>query len=315
MCTAVTCQSSFSSLSSIAASGAISLARGSSQSRMSTASSIFSTGRAPSVYGVAGGYGTCVSQSESFCGVTLFSDTAVFSNEKVTMQNLNNHLASYLEKVRSLEAANKKLELQIREFHEKRIPVSKDLSGFFNTISDLRAQELQLLRAQQGIGVNVEVDSNESADLTEILTDLRKQYEAVMLKNKEDIEKWFNQKKQCLEQNLADVGSRYSARISHLQQIIILLETEIQQLTVSIQQQATEYKMLLDIKMRLVMEIAEYRRLLDGEAQTRVVNSKMVEEVEEQKLHKERVVKTVVQEVVDGKVVSSVTDIQVEEIQ
>ena len=43
--------------------------------------------------------------------------------------------------VRSLESANRKLELQIREFYEKRAPtVAKDFNAYFATISDLRAQ-------------------------------------------------------------------------------------------------------------------------------------------------------------------------------
>lgn len=46
-----------------------------------------------------------------------------------------------LPQVRTLEAANKKLELQIREYYEKRAPsVSSDFTSFFATISDLRAQ-------------------------------------------------------------------------------------------------------------------------------------------------------------------------------
>ncbi|KAL0181462.1 hypothetical protein M9458_023868, partial [Cirrhinus mrigala] len=50
-------------------------------------------------------------------------------------------------------------------------------------------------------------------------------------------------------------------RIDHLQE-------ELQKINGNIQQQATEYQLLLDIKMRLEMEIAEYRRLLEGEAHT-----------------------------------------------
>ncbi|KAK5899822.1 hypothetical protein CesoFtcFv8_009253 [Champsocephalus esox] len=101
-------------------------------------------GRSPSVYGGAGGCGTRISQSFYTSGShNPFSESAVIFNEKVTMQNLNDRLESYLQQVHSLESANRRLELQIREFLEKRGPShSNDFSKFFAIITDVRAQIL-----------------------------------------------------------------------------------------------------------------------------------------------------------------------------
>lgn len=58
--------------------------------------------------------------------------------EKVTMQNLNDRLASYLEKVRSLESANAHLEQQIRDWYQKQTPVVNDYSKYEAVVNQLR---------------------------------------------------------------------------------------------------------------------------------------------------------------------------------
>ena len=79
--------------------------------------------------GLGGGFGG------GFAG----SDGLLVGSEKVTMQNLNDRLASYLDKVRALEEANADLEVKIRDWYQRQWPSEiKDYSPYFKTIEDLR---------------------------------------------------------------------------------------------------------------------------------------------------------------------------------
>ncbi|XP_068448436.1 keratin, type I cytoskeletal 13-like [Clinocottus analis] len=313
-------------------------------------------------------------------------DSHVGANDKATMQNLNDRLSSYLEKVRSLEKANDDLEFKIRQFLEsKNAPISRDFSVFEATIADLQRKfqeatrnnggvylsidnaklaaedfrtkyenelamrqsvevdigglkklldELTLTRSDlemqiEGLKeervfikknheeelaaiskmsgeINVELDAKQQPNLSTIMDEIRLQYDSVAAKNQKEVENWFETRsetldkevsattedlnafqleiaelrrtmqsleielqsqlsmKAALEGSLAETDARYSMQLQSLQMQVTSLEEQLKHLRTDMERQSQEYKILLDIKTQLEMEIAEYRRLMEG---------------------------------------------------
>ncbi|NXX01568.1 K1C12 protein, partial [Larus smithsonianus] len=120
--------------------------------------------------------------------------------------------------------------------------------------------------------------------------------------------------KKSLEDTLAETEGGYCAQLSQMQLQIGNLESQLFQVRADMERQNAEYQQLLDIKTRLEMEIETYRRLLDGDAAQGVTfesSSLTGSKSQTQSLDssqdptKTRKIKTIVEEVVDGKVVAS----------
>ncbi|XP_055983418.1 keratin, type I cytoskeletal 10 isoform X1 [Sorex fumeus] len=236
-------------------------------------------------------------------------------NEKVTMQNLNDRLASYLDKVRALEESNYELEGKIKEWYEKHGNSSqrepRDYSKYYQTIEDLKNQiltlttdnanvllqidnarlaaddfrlkyenevalrqsvdadinglrrvldELTLTKADlemqieslteelaylkknheeemkdlQNVStgdVNVEMNAAPGVDLTQLLNNMRSQYEQLAEQNRKDAEAWFNEKSKELtteiDSNIEQMSS-HKSEITELRRTVQGLEIELQ---------------------------------------------------------------------------------------
>ncbi|XP_068118200.1 keratin, type I cytoskeletal 19-like [Hyperolius riggenbachi] len=70
--------------------------------------------------------------------------------------------------------------------------------------------------------------------------------------------------KAALEDSLAETEATFQAQLAQLQHLINSLESELGQIRFDLEQQMSAYKILMDQKNHLEMEIATYKRLLDG---------------------------------------------------
>nr|XP_028558433.1 keratin, type I cytoskeletal 24-like [Podarcis muralis] len=203
-------------------------------------------------------------------------------------------------------------------------------------------EEINLLRSSSTGDVTVEMNAAPGVDLTKLLNEMRAQYEDLADQNRREAEEQFHKMSQPLQQQIYDDAGaansarnelielkrsfqaleielqsllakkaslegtlhetevNYSTQLSQLQHQVSSIEEQLQQIRSETEMQNSEYQQLLGIKTRLEMEIETYRRLLDGES-FRTYEPK----VQIREPLKTRVVKTIVEEVVDGKVVSS----------
>ncbi|KAI4889704.1 hypothetical protein NFI96_019404 [Prochilodus magdalenae] len=145
-------------------SGSVYGGAGGSGVRISQASRSVSLGSSAGGFGFSsgGGFGAGAGAGAGFgggfgAGAAGAADSSILGNEKFTMQNLNDRLASYLDKVRSLETANAELELKIRQFLESRTsPAARDYSAYFVTIAELQAKILDAIQLKGTVHLSID---------------------------------------------------------------------------------------------------------------------------------------------------------------
>ncbi|KAI5099473.1 hypothetical protein C0J45_10025, partial [Silurus meridionalis] len=115
----------------------------------------------------------------------------------------------------------------------------------------------------------------------------------------------------ALEGNLGETGQKYALEMERLQATLNQLEEDLSQLRLDMQRNKTDYEQLLRIKQNLELEIATYRRLLEGEEAVKEV---LPPPKKEPDVRTRKIVKVVTQTMINGKVVDESSEVeQIEE--
>ncbi|XP_015277987.1 PREDICTED: keratin, type I cytoskeletal 14-like [Gekko japonicus] len=131
------------------------------------------------------------------------------------------------------------------------------------------------------------------------ITDLRRTVQGLEI----DLQAQLSMKA-ALEGTLAETEARYGTQLAQIQVLITSVEEQLAELRCDMERQNHEYKILLDVKTRLEQEITTYRRLLEGE-DAHISSQYSAALCSRQGSTTTRQVRTIVEEVQDGKVISS----------
>ncbi|XP_072908642.1 keratin, type I cytoskeletal 18-A [Hemitrygon akajei] len=368
----------------------------------------------------------------SSAGLLMSAAVAQPRGEKETMQDLNERLARYLNKVHSLETSNRELEVQIAAILEERRPVERDVNPLLAQVRDLNrqihdltlgnaaimlqidnarlsaedfkmklesesvvrqavendidrlrrvkeeyevhaaslrnetdllteealflkknhAEEINGLKAQMKTEkVSVNVFAGKEPDISALVANVRTEYEELIAKNKADSEAWYQSQIQVvrveseqtakalddakaeitikrqtiqsleleletlkaqitgLENILGEAESGYGGEFEKLQLIISQREAELASLRNEMYRNKEKYDDLLKIKLTLEAEIAEYRRLLNGDLSEKPASPPETPSTPTE-VTMRKIVKVITTTLVDGKVVDESSKVQ-----
>nr|XP_019794942.1 keratin, type I cytoskeletal 12 isoform X2 [Tursiops truncatus] len=192
-----------------------------------------------------------------------------------------------------------------------------DMRGQYEAVAQQNREDAEAWFIEKSAELRKEISSNteELQSSKSVVTDLRRVLQTLEIELQSQLAT-----KKSLDDSLAETEGDYYSQLSQVRQLIGNVEEQLLQVRGDAERQSADYQLLLNIKAHLELEIETYRRLLDGEAQSDCLdesssvtasNSQAPSTDSSKDPTRARKIKTIVQEVVNGEVVSS----QVQEIE
>ncbi|NXE30893.1 PERI protein, partial [Ardeotis kori] len=178
---------------------------------------------------------------------------------------------------------------------ERKVELLIDEIGFLKKLHEEELWDLEVGAPSPVAAAEVGVCKPE---LTAALREIRTQYESIAVRNLQEAEEWYRSKvpgaggaepgvqgdtgtgfpaphgcspplpplqNEALQQQMREIEDEFGEEIGSYQELVGRLEQEIQQMKEEMARHLHEYQDLLSAKMALDMEIAMYRKLLEGE--------------------------------------------------